>query len=153
MHDNLVKRCTYCGKEHPAEAEVCSLDGQPLIDSRQKEDPPASSDGDKRSKLMVGFVVGVLGFLILSGIQLKFHYFNLKLVLITFASLIGGVICLVNLIEHVSEQLIERSAARNDNAAPSGNSSAGPLRCTYCGKRHPEGTEVCDLDAQPLRRV
>jgi len=75
------------------------------------------------------------------------------LVLITFASLIGGVICLVNLIEHVSEQLIERSAARNDNAAPSGNSSAGPLRCTYCGKRHPEGTEVCDLDAQPLRRV
>ena len=55
--------------------------------------------------------------------------------------------------EHVSERLIEKSADRDDNTAASENSSAGPLRCTYCGKRHPEGTEVCDLDAQALRRV
>ena len=27
LHNNPVKRCTYCGKEHPAEAEVCSLAG------------------------------------------------------------------------------------------------------------------------------
>lgn len=66
MQNNLVKRCTYCGKEHPAEAEVCSLDGHPLIDRRQKEDPPVG-DGDKRAKLMLGFVAGVLVFLFFQG--------------------------------------------------------------------------------------
>ena len=55
--------------------------------------------------------------------------------------------------EDVTERIIGNSADLDDSSAPDGNSSAFPLRCTYCGKRHPEGTEVCDLDAQALRRV
>src|SRR5258708_7365965 len=26
-----MKKCIYCGREHPDEANVCTLDGQPLV--------------------------------------------------------------------------------------------------------------------------
>ena len=26
-----MKKCTYCGKEYPEGAEVCAIDGQPLV--------------------------------------------------------------------------------------------------------------------------
>ena len=45
-----MKRCTYCGREHPDEAAICSLDQQPLelaTSSPNAPDAPSSSESSK----------------------------------------------------------------------------------------------------------
>jgi hypothetical protein len=63
-----MKSCTYCGKEHPDEATVCSIDGQPLRSTVLTPTPPAPASRQTESVLgIVSFGISLAaGFLMLA---------------------------------------------------------------------------------------
>lgn len=153
MPNNLVKRCTYCGKEYPAEAQICHLDGHALADVPQPcKAPPLPAYSD-RAKLILGFSASVIGFIFFLCVHLKSDRVRPKMFLLMGLLVAGGVMCLAKLLEPWTDRLMSHSDDPTGSRTSGEMSSVGPLRCTYCGKRFPEGMEVCDIDAQPLRRV
>jgi hypothetical protein len=88
-----MKKCTYCGKEHPDEATVCERDGQPLVDPNAPASPTGSNAattfGDFQISMILVLVVVVSHLIILAmyGLHTYVVDFNLPVY-----SLIAGVI-------------------------------------------------------------
>ena len=81
-----MKTCSYCGKEHPDDATVCSIDGYPLEEVVPTTSPPSSPGIQTISKRLV--YIGPLR----AGIVCAIVYGCLSLVFVPFvllASLLG----------------------------------------------------------------
>jgi hypothetical protein len=155
MNTVPAKRCTYCGKEYSSEVQICRLDGHALDDCRQEEalPTPAPNAGNDRGKLILVLAGSTIVFLLLLAVQWHAKQIRLKLLVIIAGSLLLACVCLEKLLKPLTSQLMGSPDEPRDESSSDVDFSASPLRCTYCGKRFPEGTRVCEIDAQPLKRV
>lgn len=76
-----MKKCTYCGKEHPDDAVACSVDGQPL-ETVLSPQPPAFRQnetvkeltyiGPLRAGIILAILQGALGLILMPFFFLTF---------------------------------------------------------------------------------
>jgi hypothetical protein len=155
MNTVPAKRCTYCGKEYSSEVEICRLDGHALDACDQKEalPTPTPKAGHDRVQLILGLAGGTIGFILLLGALCHGKQIRFKLLVAIAASVLLACVCLEKLLKPLTSQLMGSPDEPVDESSSDVDFSASPLRCTYCGKRFPEGTRVCEIDAQPLKRI
>ncbi len=156
MHTGSSKRCTYCGQEHPAEAEVCSVDGHPLRPCTPQGEAWRDQATEAPTRWMGALVGSGFGLFLLLGFAATSRSFPWFLVLavITLGSV--AVWSLANLLARWVQPGFDRLMKKLDGFDGTNLPdlvTARRMRCPYCGERYLEGTTVCTYDAQPLERV
>src|SRR5208283_967032 len=64
-----MKTCSYCGKEYPDDADVCTIDQSPLVLSTPKPLTDPSGSPPKNQPITTQSILSIGGFAVLAGLS------------------------------------------------------------------------------------